>query len=243
MMCLHNLIPLLSFPLLSLGSGLSTGSVKTDFYVSLNSTGTRSPVLMLLHKRVRGLCAKAPTGEATASITWHTFLGYDQAVMEAAIKQVNIKGSTLAAAVVAARNDNELRTTHLVTQLALNTPQRQNTQGPAPPAAQDAPWKKKRGGRGKGQIDGPPKGNIKGKGENKGGRGKGNGKQPTASKLNMARRHNVVRVGQGGCCFALNKREGCPKKEACEFQHICVFCEGAHSIEQCGAFARWIGEH
>ena len=213
------------------------------FLLGLTESFWYEHVEYMLGDRVRGLCAKAPTGETTASITWHTFLGYDQAVMEAAIKQVNIKGSALAAAVVAARKDNELRTTHLVTQLALNAPQRQNTQVPVPPIAQDAPWKKKRGGGGKGQIDGPPKGNVKGKGKIKGGRGKGNGKQPTASKLNTARRHNVVRVGQGGCCFAFNKPEGCPKKEACEFKHICVFCEGAHSIEQCGAFARWIGEH
>ena len=62
-------------------------------------------------------------------------------------------------------------------------------------------------------------------------KGKRKEKTGTGSRLNIARRNHVVRVGKGGCCFAFNKPEGCAKGDACEFQHICVYCEGPHSIE------------
>ncbi len=209
---------------------------------NLNADAWFTHVEYMLGDKVRGLVARSPTGEIVASITWAAFLSYDQAVMDAAFKEVNMEGATLVNAMTNARTDNELRTRFLVTQLALSTAR------PAPlaaPQAARAEREQRRGGGGQGDGE-------KGNGKAKGMRGaalfkpkakvKGKGKGENRLKLNVARRNNLVKLGQEGACFAFNKPEGCAKGEACDYKHICVYCEGPHSIESCPSFARWLNE-
>ncbi len=203
----------------------------------------------MLGDKVRGLCAKSPAGDVTASISWPTFLAFDQMVMDHAIKQVNLHGTTLAQAMTDARSDNELRTTGLVTQLAIaNSSASSRAPARAPPWA--TPNETADGGKG-GKSSAQPRGNRNGRAREDKGKAKGKGKvkakgknknhDGNVSKLAMARRHNVAKIGAGGSCFAFNKPGGCAKGAACEFKHTCVFCEGSHSIETCAAFARWMG--
>ncbi len=214
---------------------------------NLNADWWYEHVEYMLGEKVRGYCAKSPTGEVLASLSWATFLTFDQAVMDSAFKEVNLKGTSLATAIASARTDNELRTQYLVTQLAINNQMSSasSSRGPrGPPAPQEYTGNegKGAGGGGKGRGKGGGKRNdqsAKGKGKVK---AKSKEKAGHSSKLNMARKFGVVKAGAGGACFNFNKAGGCAKGDACEFPHVCVFCEGNHSIEHCKAFANWCKE-
>ncbi len=214
------------------------------YLANINADFWFDHVEFMLGEKVRGLVARSPTGEVGASISWAAFLAFDQAVMDHAFKAVNMKGTPLAEAITTARTDNELRTQHLVTQLAIST----TRSTPAPQPAQRAERDPQRGGWKAGAEKGGGGGKSGGKTKGKRGAAAGKpqakvkGKGKGSTKLNLARRNNLVKVGQEGACFAYNKPEGCPRGEACEYKHVCVYCEGPHSVETCHAFARWLNE-
>ncbi len=205
----------------------------------------------MLGEEVRGLNAKDAAGNVVASISWHTFLVYDQEVRNAAMKAVNERGLTIANALVEARKCNELRTKFLVTQLALahlETTSSNSSSAYSRAPAVETSWNDGHGEDWKGAGRRAKKGATKNKGGKGGGSDKAKGKGKPKSKgkadgkgstrLKVLKKAGLLKVGAEGSCFNFNKPGGC-SNSACNWPHICAHCGGRHSLENCPAYATW----
>ena len=196
-----------------------------------------------------GLTARSPLGGASVTTSWQTFIVYDQELRNLAFKLVNGRGSTIKEALVAARQDNELRTKFLVTPLALS-----HLSAPPPipagnvgkRAAADADdWHAHEEHVGKRppnkkQKTGEQKAGKKGdKGKSKG-KSQGKGKQPK-TRFAPLRNSGKLKFGAEGSCWDYNRPGGCGKGNTCDFAHTCAFCGGRHSVEDCDSYTAAMG--
>ncbi len=170
-------------------------------------------------------------GPADQQVTWQDVLAYEHEIRKRAMRWVRQQRYTVKEAIEAAIKDQEVRTTHFVTQLACSR-SRKRDRSPLPEPRQPTPAQPKNNqGKGKG-------------GQTKGGKGKGKGgKQdwsnqtsPEINAVNQAKKKEKLlsAVPNNGRFICIKYNKNTCVGQGCRFEHACLRCgEYGHRLGQC----------
>ncbi len=172
-------------------------------------------------------------GPGDQQVSWVEVLQYEHEIRKRAMRWVRQQKYTVKEAIEVAIKDNELRTTHFVTQLACSRPKKRE-RSPRPEPRQ------------------PPRNNQnKGKGgQNKGGKGKGKGgKQDWGNSsssnadpqnadsmlVNQAKRkEKLLSSAPNGRFICIKYNKNTCWDSSCRYEHVCLRCgESGHRLGQC----------
>ncbi len=178
-------------------------------------------------------------GPADQQVTWVDVLSYEHEIRKRAMRWVRQQRYTVKEAIEAAIKDQEVRTTHFVTQLACSR-SRKRDRSPLPEPRQPAPAQPRNNqGKGKG---GQTKGS---RGKGKGGKqdwsqssssNVGNQTSPEINAVNQAKKKEklLTAVPNNGRFMCIKYNKNTCFGQGCRFEHACLRCgEYGHRLAQC----------
>ena len=161
----------------------------------------------VLGEDVHGFQVKLPNGQSRRP-DWQVVLSYEHQLRKEAVRRVLYEGEDLAAALIAARRNTELKERHFVTpaimNIALGANEEKSSSSRSGPY--QVPW-----------YNAPGKGGSKGKNRK--------GKDKSKSKDGV---HAVTPDGRRICFAYNNPNERC--RGSCGFVHCCRICFGKHPM-------------